>query len=619
MTVRAGMCCHDDAKPEVWQYLQQSKPGLVVWENCGSREHMQAVRSWGGLNYARWIPSWNVWAAVVTQPENAAQEYYKEAKAAYGDKYALIDGLQAANEIWGADKPGPWPAEAFYRFNKEFARLCKADKVSSVSTPCGVGNPEPEQYQMLMDMCNRDGIPWMCDQVGTHEYWQSTYGPDSPIFGYDPNAPNRIGRFCQLGPLPRVPVVVLENLFVAIDADEGYRKRYTGEIDKKITAHAERCLQIYQDLAEQYKVTIVGAAWFEVGRVPPWPERGHDFTGIWELGQLCARWPKEHTVYMPPEPETPVYHFEQGFAEYAAEHPEVGEAMEPLRYDQESNAFQQTTTGTLVWWDSLQQVVFYPLGTPIVKPEEPPAPAALIRTMDVSSHQPADLTALIAETGATQVIVRMYQPGELPSQDHSHLQIESARQNGCRVGGYMWLYAAWDARQQIRDAVALARDCGLNLRYLWIDYEPYTDGTKPTGDQLAQAVSECWEQGVNPGIYSGKWCWPDDDTFFGIPLWAAQYDGIESVDNFIPFGGWTQCAAKQYQGSPIDLSAWRPEYAEALPGEEPAEPEEPIDWQARALAAEHRVAEEAAIRMEWQMRGSVAEGKLAAIRAAGGW
>lgn len=602
MTVRCGMCCHDDAKPEVWQYLQQSKPGLVVWENCGSREHMQAVRNWGGLNYARWIPSWNGWAAVVTQPENAAQEYYKEAKAAYGDKFALIDGLQANNEIWGGDKPGPWAAEAFYRFNKEFARLCKKDNVPSVSTPCGVGNPEPDQWQMLVDLCNRDGIPWMCDQLGTHEYWQSVFGPDSPVFGYDPYAPNRIGRFCQLGPLPRVPVVVLENLFVAIDADEGYRRRYTGEIDKKIAAHAERCLQIYEMLAEKHKVTIIGAAWFEVGRVPPWPERGHDFTGIWELGQLCARWPKSHTVY---QQEAPVYEFELGFAEYAAEHPEVGEPAGPLEYDDKGNGMQETTNGILFWEKSTNTVSFMDATGP-GEPEEP-APT-YIKTMDVSSHQPTDLTALIQENQVEQVIVRLYLPWEQPSQDISRAQIASAKAAGCRVGGYCWLYPESDPHDTVYQAGVLARDCGLNLEHLWIDIEPYEGGPIPSVDRIRTALNTCAAYGIQGGIYTSEWCWAHGNQFTDIPLWAAQYDGIADPNVFTPFGGWSACAAKQYQGDPIDLSAWRPEYAEALP----EQPEEPIDWEARALAAEYNFA----VATE---RAKEAEARLAAIRQAGGW
>ncbi len=175
---------------------------------------------------------------------------------------------------------------------------------------------------------------------------------------------------------------------------------------------------------------------------------------------------------------------------------------------------------------------------------EPPAPR-LVRAIDVSSHQPTDLTEIIRKTQAEHVIVKLYLPGEDIPQEHSLAQIASAKVNGCSVGGYFWLYRSFDACQSVRDVLALARRAELQLSRLAIDYEPYVDGSIPTIEQLWQAVDECQMQGIQPIIYTGVWCWPPTQEFADYPLWVAEYDGEPTLD-FKPFGGWNKCVAKQY-------------------------------------------------------------------------
>ena len=105
---------------------------------------------------------------------------------------------------------------------------------------------------------------------------------------------------------------------------------------------------------------------------------------------------------------------------------------------------------------------------------------ALVHAIDVSSHQPRDLSAIIGQHRPAHVVVRMYLPEESPPQEHSVAQVESARANGCSVGAYVWAYRSSDPRETVRDGLALARRCGLEPPVLWI-YDnrlwPLLDGT----------------------------------------------------------------------------------------------------------------------------------------------
>ena len=70
-------------------------------------------------------------------------------------------------------------------------------------------------------------------------------------------------------------------------------------------------------------------------------------------------------------------------------------------------------------------------------------------------------------------------------------------------------------------------------------------------DYLNELVSAAVARKVSVGIYSSSYEWgiTVGSTSTGLqkyPLWYAHYDGKETFSDFVPFGGWTKPAIKQY-------------------------------------------------------------------------
>jgi GH25 family lysozyme M1 (1,4-beta-N-acetylmuramidase) len=183
-----------------------------------------------------------------------------------------------------------------------------------------------------------------------------------------------------------------------------------------------------------------------------------------------------------------------------------------------------------------------------------------VSAIDVASWQPRDLSTLIAEFRPAHVVVKLYLPGEVISQDHTRSQVESARANGCTVGGYVFCYAAFDPRQTVRDALALARSCGLRLPVLWLDAETY-EGTWPDVAWLREAVDECRVQGVQPGIYTGRWFWEgylgNPEDFGDLPLWTAEYQDGPDIEGLTLYGSWRRASGHQWTSTPVDQNVFR--------------------------------------------------------------
>lgn len=57
------------------------------------------------------------------------------------------------------------------------------------------------------------------------------------------------------------------------------------------------------------------------------------------------------------------------------------------------------------------------------------------------------------------------------------------------------------------------------------------------------------------GIYTGAWYWQpfmgDWTAYSDHPLWTADYDGVPDPTVFHRYGGWTECAVKQFKGTSV--------------------------------------------------------------------
>lgn len=197
------------------------------------------------------------------------------------------------------------------------------------------------------------------------------------------------------------------------------------------------------------------------------------------------------------------------------------------------------------------------------------SPIGLVESIDVSNHQERDLTHYIEMVNAAHVVVKLYQTIESAGgRAHAKAQINSARLNGCTVGGYVWLYRSVDPVRQVRDALLLAEEANLPLPILWIDVELYTDNSIPTVAQINAALAECEVQGVRGGIYSARWAWDilGNPSFPGVPLWVAEWDSVPAL-NVPPIGDMT-LVGKQYtntapDGSGLDRNVFLPEFTVA--------------------------------------------------------
>lgn len=210
----------------------------------------------------------------------------------------------------------------------------------------------------------------------------------------------------------------------------------------------------------------------------------------------------------------------------------------------------------------------------------------ILKAVDVSSHQSRDLSEIIAEYQPDHIITKLYMPWESVPFDHTQAQVESARQHGLSVGGYVWAYRSIDPIATIDAVIHRCSLINLVLPILWIDCETYAGppvDPGPDADWLTRAVNHAQNAYEMPcGIYTGRWWIRDhfpggESTFSGfapMPLWLAEYDGNPDIDDVDTLPqGWSQVAAKQYAGSPVDQNVIRSEYTRPL--DAPPPPGEP--------------------------------------------
>lgn len=138
--------------------------------------------------------------------------------------------------------------------------------------------------------------------------------------------------------------------------------------------------------------------------------------------------------------------------------------------------------------------------------------------------------------------------------DIAYQQLEVVQRNGGITPGYVWEYTTnnpYDDAQQLLDWYG---DRGV-VRYC-VDAEETKYILDPAGnarwlDTFLHVLIDA--TGLTPIIYTAPWWWRpfmgNSHAFKDYPLWYANYDGVPTLDNPGPFGGWDgQLAAKQYDG-----------------------------------------------------------------------
>lgn len=187
---------------------------------------------------------------------------------------------------------------------------------------------------------------------------------------------------------------------------------------------------------------------------------------------------------------------------------------------------------------------------------------ALVRGIDVSSHQPRVLTDLIGKARAQHVVVHLYHDVEFAGgKPHARAQIASVRANACSVGGYCWLFTGHSPEAQVNGSINLADGVGVVLPVLWLDIEAYTDGSLPTASEVVAAVEACRARGIQPGIYTRRdiWAGLGNPVLYNTWLWVAAWDGNQTLD-VAGFGG-MRVMGHQYANhaddvTPLDMNVF---------------------------------------------------------------
>lgn len=197
----------------------------------------------------------------------------------------------------------------------------------------------------------------------------------------------------------------------------------------------------------------------------------------------------------------------------------------------------------------------------------------VLRAIDVSSAQPRDLSAIIAEHNPDLVIVKHYQPEEhfgagwTPSmtQQWTLDQVASVKACGKVPLAYFWLYADLDPRRAVGNTLELMAKGGVDILFDAPDVETYGAAQSIPGEHvIAPALDELDKNGAGDSpIYSSSEMWRrigSPMTFKGRKSWGAGGDRYntggewpESLDDAPRFGG-LEPIGHQFTSVPLDRS-----------------------------------------------------------------
>ena len=131
---------------------------------------------------------------------------------------------------------------------------------------------------------------------------------------------------------------------------------------------------------------------------------------------------------------------------------------------------------------------------------------------------------------------------------------QKARDAGLPIlGTYAYLYFA-AAPSATHDAIIVAKAYGVPR--VWLDVEDTSGNLPPLADRIqevANCVQAVEDAGLQGGIYTGGWYWPDKmgntTEFARLPLWHSAYlngEGTPYEVRTVNYGGWTDVAVHQW-------------------------------------------------------------------------
>jgi len=98
-----------------------------------------------------------------------------------------------------------------------------------------------------------------------------------------------------------------------------------------------------------------------------------------------------------------------------------------------------------------------------------------------------------------------------------------------------------------------------NYGMIWLDIErlAWPANQVSNRDFISGLITAGKAKGKNIGVYTNYNNW---ESIVGLswagaaslPLWYAHYDNSPSFSDFVPFGGWTKPAIKQYAGDAVE-------------------------------------------------------------------
>jgi hypothetical protein len=208
--------------------------------------------------------------------------------------------------------------------------------------------------------------------------------------------------------------------------------------------------------------------------------------------------------------------------------------------------------------------------------------------VDLSQSTPLSAFQCARNYGYEFAIVRVYcSPGYPDSNGPSN--INNAWNAGfAHVDGYIFpCYSCGNPEQQVTDTVNYLKShkieatkpgslpqspsngtVGATYGMLWFDIEGtsyWSSSATNNINFLQRMVNQGHALGVSMGIYSSSSQWSPimggTSQFSSLPLWYAHWDFALTMSDYVPFGGWSKPAMKQYAGDQSFCSAgWDKNY-----------------------------------------------------------